>query len=299
MKEKPYQVVCYGEILWDVLPSGELPGGAPMNVAYHLNKLGLMSALITRIGKDERGEKLKALLNQHSISTSYVQEDEQQPTSIVQATIKENNEVVYDIVYPTAWDFIHWEERFSGLIAQAPFFVFGSLSARSEISRNTLFRLLEGANTKVLDINLRPPHYNPSTIEALFQQAAILKLNENELPLLASWYHGTGKEREQVQLLQNRFYIPVIIVTKGGAGALVNKEGNFYEHAGYKVKVADTVDSGDAFLAGFLAKTAAGATPDEALAFANAMGAFMATQKGACPQYDLSSVQALKSVSTV
>ncbi|MBD0352658.1 MAG: carbohydrate kinase, partial [Flavisolibacter sp.] len=68
MKEKPYQVVCYGEILWDVLPSGELPGGAPMNVAYHLNKLGLMSALITRIGKDERGEKLKALLNQHSIS---------------------------------------------------------------------------------------------------------------------------------------------------------------------------------------------------------------------------------------
>ncbi len=299
MKEKPYQVVCYGEILWDVLPSGELPGGAPMNVFYHLNKLGLMSALITRIGKDERGEKLKALLNQHSITTNYVQEDEQQPTSIVQATIKENNEVVYDIVYPTAWDFIHWEDRFSGLIAQAPFFVFGSLSARSEISRNTLFRLLEGANTKVLDINLRPPHYNPSTIEALLQQAAILKLNENELPLLAGWYHKTEREREQAQVLQDRFQIPAIIVTKGGAGALLNKEGKFYEHGGYKVKVADTVGSGDAFLAGFLAKTAAGATTDEALAFANAMGAFMATQKGACPQYDLSSVQALKSVSTV
>ena len=154
-----------------------------------------------------------------------------------------------------------------------------------------MFRLLERANLKVPDINLRPPHYDQFVVEALLQKADVLKLNENELPLIAGWYQQTHNKKEQVQVIQDKFKIPTIIVTKGSAGALVNKDGRMYKHKGYKVIVADTVGSGDAFLASFIAQTAAGATPEAALAFANAIGAFMATQKGACPQYSLQDVQ--------
>ncbi len=48
-----HPVVCFGETLWDVLPDGKQPGGAPMNVAYHLGKLGKNPAVISRVGKDE------------------------------------------------------------------------------------------------------------------------------------------------------------------------------------------------------------------------------------------------------
>ncbi|MCH5684449.1 hypothetical protein LWM68_09335 [Niabella sp. W65] len=50
------------EILWDVLPDRELPGGAPMNVTYHLTKLGRTATLISRIGADERGTELQKFL---------------------------------------------------------------------------------------------------------------------------------------------------------------------------------------------------------------------------------------------
>src|SRR5829696_7216895 len=96
------RVICYGEILWDLLPTGEVPGGAPMNVAYHLNKLGHSPAVITRIGKDERGTKLIALLEGKNIATRYVQVDALLPTGIVYATPNENKEMEYEIVAPVA-----------------------------------------------------------------------------------------------------------------------------------------------------------------------------------------------------
>ncbi|HET7897882.1 MAG TPA: PfkB family carbohydrate kinase, partial [Flavisolibacter sp.] len=103
---QPFDAVCFGEILWDVLPSGPKPGGAPMNVAYHLQKQGLQTALISRVGTDQRGEDLLAVLQQNSIATDFIQRDREHPTGVVNATVHENNEVTYEIVHPVAWDFI-------------------------------------------------------------------------------------------------------------------------------------------------------------------------------------------------
>ena len=121
-----HNVVCFGEVLWDVLPSGAKPGGAPMNVAYHLHKSCMNPAMITRIGKDEWGSKLKTLLQQQGISTQYIQIDEAHQTGLVNATLKENNEVEYEIVYPVASDFMEWREELSVLVQNADYFVFGS-----------------------------------------------------------------------------------------------------------------------------------------------------------------------------
>src|SRR5947209_6939185 len=96
-------VVCFGEVLWDVLPDKALPGGAPMNVAYHLKKLGAHPALITRIGIDDYGRKLVNLLADNGLITEYFQVDYDHSTGLVYATPNEQNEVVYDIVFPSAW----------------------------------------------------------------------------------------------------------------------------------------------------------------------------------------------------
>ena len=90
-----------------------------------------------------------------------------------------------------------------------------------------------------------------------------------------------------MQLLQDKCRIDTILVTCGGEGALLLLDGKMYAHKGFQVRVKDTVGSGDAFLAAFLYQTINGAAPEERLAFANRLGAFVATQEGACPVYDL------------
>jgi len=281
-------VVCFGEMLWDVLPAGAKPGGAPMNVAYHLQKFGLWPAVISRVGNDEWGEQLLALLKKNGITTEYVQQDAMHQTGVVLAKLNERAEATYDIVSPVAWDFIEQHEDLKMLVSNAEYFVFGSLAARNETSRHTLFELLDVAKTKVLDINLRAPHFTKATVEALLQHCQLLKINDQELPLIAGWYANVKSMDDQMKLLQDRFDIPTIVTTCGGDGARLNQQGKIISHPGFKVKVKDTIGSGDSFLAALLYKLNTQAPLDEALAFANRVGAFIATQEGACPVYELS-----------
>src|SRR6476619_6465893 len=125
-----YPVVCFGEVLWDILPNAALPGGAPMNVAYHLKKLDSNPALITKIGIDDYGKSLVNILSASGVSTEFFQVDYSRPTGLVYANTNDHNEVIYDIVYPSAWDFIEWNEEYEHLVSSADFFVFGSLTSR-------------------------------------------------------------------------------------------------------------------------------------------------------------------------
>jgi fructokinase len=286
-------IVCFGEILWDVLPGGRFPGGAPLNVAYHLQKLGNRTAMISRFGLDDEGKKLIDLIDSYGIGTEHFQLDEEWPTGKVLATVLENEEVRYDILQPVAWDYIQWEEGFETIVSKAPYLVFGSLATRSPVSRNTLFRLLEVAPRRVLDANLRPPFYSREVIEKLFTGLHLLKLNSAELELVTGWFSPYKTDMERIKILQDRFAIPSIVVTKGSKGALFNVEGSVYEHPGFPVDVVDAVGSGDAFLAALLTQLSAGKSPLEALRFANATGALVATQRGACPAYDRAQIDHL------
>lgn len=213
-----FPVVCYGETLWDILPDMKVPGGAPMNVAYHLQKLNHNPAVISRMGVDELGIELLEVLNQKSIPTAFVQKDNEQPTGKVYAELRANNEVAYDIVKPVAWDFIEWSEEVSELVANADMFVFGSLASRSDKSKETLFALLQKAKTKVLDINLRAPHYNRHLLEELLSQANILKLNLEELILISGWFTDKANEHQRVQLIKDKYGINTVIEHGVGKG---------------------------------------------------------------------------------
>jgi fructokinase len=234
---------------------------------------------------DEAGKKLINLVDGYGIDTEYFQLDSEWPTGRVIASVQEDYEVLYDFVHPVAWDYIQWEEGFGAIVSHAPYFVFGSLVTRSPVSRKTLYRLLEAAPRRVLDANLRPPHYSREVIEKLFIGLHLLKLNQAELELITGWFSSYSGIRERIQVLQDKFHIPNIVVTSGRHGAVFNAEGVVYEHPGFGVRVVDTVGSGDSFLAALLTQLSAGKPPGDALQFANATGALVASKKGACPDY--------------
>jgi fructokinase len=293
MNNKIKNVVCFGEILWDILPTASLPGGAPMNVAYHLKKLGNNAELISKIGDDEWGQKLLSLLHENHINTGFIETDRLLSTGKVNATIGEDNEVSYEIVKPVAWDNIEWQQGFEHVVRESDYFVFGSLAARSDVSRKTLFRLISFAKNKVMDVNLRAPHYTKELLECLLPDLHLLKMNEEELVIISNWFFDFKEQQDRMNALQDKFKIPHIVVTKGGAGAVYNCKGKYYNQDAFKVKVADTIGSGDCFLAAFLTGLSNNDSPQYTLQFACAAGALIASYSGACPDYNVAEVTSL------
>lgn len=293
MKETNKQVVCFGEVLWDNLPSGRKPGGAPMNVAYHLSKLGIKSTLISRVGNDADGRDLLAFLNKIGLSTCFCQVDKTNPTSTTVAIVNANHDIHYDICYPVAWDFIEPDDRqLVPLIKESEALVFGSLSVRNNATRNTLHSLLENAGFKVLDINLRQPYYRKESLSDLLRRTNLLKLNSNELVIIAKLFNKPfTDERDSILQLQDRFQIGEVLVTRGNAGCSYYQGDIQYTVPAYNVIVNDTVGSGDSFLAAFIAKRLCGKTIIESLQYATALAAFVTSRSGACPPYNLSDLE--------
>ena len=287
--------ICYGEILWDVLPDGPQPGGAPLNVAYHLHKMGIETSLISRIGNDINGRNLVELMDGWGIDQSLLQTDEQYETSQVLARMGNGNEVTYEIVAPVAWDFISQTDDTIAKSNASDYFIFGSLASRNDTSRDTLLKLMDTNAIKVFDINLRPPFISRSLLEVLLRKADIVKFNEAELDMVQVMFKGSyGSEASKIKFIQDHFAIPELIVTKGEFGASYYRGNEAHHIWGSEIKVADTIGSGDSFLAAFIANHSKGLKPQEILKNAVAMGGFIATKKGGCPPYQLAEYNEFK-----
>lgn len=285
--------VCFGEVLWDNLPSGRKLGGAPLNVAYHLNKLGIHTEMLTRIGEDKDGEDIMTLCAELAIPLTLFQKDNKYPTSTVEVDIDENKDVRYEIVFPVAWDYIALGEKEIETVKKADFFVFGSLSTRHHASYQTLKTLIQLANYKVLDVNLRAPHYTKERIFELLGYADLVKMNEEELGFIATWLGlpDTDTDATKAEAVMTTFDINELIVTYGAKGAVYHSWlGKFsYHFPALKVEVKDTIGSGDSFLAAFLSQRCRQdkqVTPEEMLEFATTLSAFVTQSTGACPSYD-------------
>ncbi len=281
-------------MLWDVFPKEKLPGGAPMNVALHLLNLGCTVSMVSSLGNDKMGKKLKDFVEKKGLNTSFVQVHEEYPTGtvIVDDTDKEN--ISYEIVKPSAWDHILWNEKIAREVQLCDTLLFGSLAARNTTSRETLFKLLEKDVLKILDINLRPPHYSPELLERLLQKADILKINEDELTILADYLDLPSKMPAALEKLSEIFDIETICVTLGANGAVLFSLEEIVTHPGYPVQVLDTVGAGDAFLAGFVLKYLEKESAEKILDFACALGALVATLPGGTPTYSLKEIEGVR-----
>ena len=280
-------VICFGEVLWDMLPEGPQPGGAPLNVAYHLNKRGVKANIFSKIGNDLYGQQLSSLIHSWGIGRDFLQIDTKYPTSQVLAKMN-GTEASYEIVFPVAWDFIERVNGSGPIINNSTYFIYGSLASRSEFTRSTLFDLLENDCIKVFDINLRPPFVSRDLLGTLLTKADIVKFNQAELEMVQSVFGGSfSNEVSQIRFIQEKFSVPEIIVTKGEFGASYHKNQAVYHAWGNEVKVHDTIGSGDSFLAAFIAGHFLNQEPQEIIKDAVAMGAFIATKKGGCPDYKI------------
>jgi len=286
-------IACFGEMLWDVLPTGKQPGGAPLNVAVHLHNFGLDAQLISRVGHDDLGNELRAFVADKGLSTRYVQRGETHLTGVVKANLSNSMEVTYQIVKPVAWDYIQYDAALSQLVETAEAFVFGSLAARHSPSRETLYRLLQQARLKVFDVNLRPPHYSRDVVTYLLRQADVVKLNHHELAEILGWFGVNPDEKSALRWLAERFQLQAVCVTKGADGATLWAGQQLHSSPGIAVRVQDTIGSGDAFLAALLRGWLAGHPPAEYLAFACAAGGLVASHQGATPAISEAQVLAL------
>lgn len=278
-----FDVVCFGEILFDLLESGPRPGGAPMNVCFHLNQLGLKSTLISRLSDDYLGHQLLTFLNIHHIATNFIQQDKVHATGTVQVKLDRDGVAQYNIVEPVAWDFISMSEVLLDLVRSTPAFIYGSLAARHKVSRNTLMDCLEEAAYSVMDVNLRAPHYEMNTLNSLIKKANLLKLNEEELNILTGVQGALWSIEDKIRLISERYLLYDIIVTLGDKGAVYLNGDLFYRQEAFGVDIIDTVGSGDGFLAAFLHAKQLGRFPYDCLRVACAYGALVASHSGATP----------------
>ena len=286
-------VVCFGEILWDNFLAGKKPGGAPMNVALHLYKQGITSTLISSIGTDHNGEELKEFLSGQGLSTAYIQKHNNLPTGTVDITLDENKQATYTIAEPVAWDEIAYNEKLTQLIKATDALVFGSLACRNPTSRKALLKLLDNAKLSVFDMNLRPPHFEPTILKALINKCNILKINEHELSYLEGIYSLEKDVDTQLKQLSYLTNTPTICITLGDKGAIILNEGEIQKHPGFQIEVADTVGAGDAFLAAFLSGYLQKLPIQQILVQACATGALVASKHGANPNYSTGEIEAI------
>ncbi len=277
-----YRIVTFGEILWDNLPTGKVPGGTPMNIALHMNVLGHESALISRVGQDEAGDKLIQHLESNNEETKFIQKDPNLETGYVNVIMGEPEGQFYKIAENVAWDNIQINDENIEAVINSKMFVFGTLAARSETSRATLFKLLEVSKRKVFSMNLRSPYYTWSLVETLLHKSDITKLNKSELKELLHWCgKGHYSNRDGLEYLRNRYELDTIIVSLGRKGAIMNRRGEFFHRDGIEIKIVDKVGCGTAFLAAYLHARVEKKEPIERLTYAIAAGAMAAMHAGA------------------
>ncbi|WP_405607174.1 carbohydrate kinase family protein [Polaribacter sp. Asnod1-A03] len=278
------KIACFGEVLWDIFPTHKKIGGAPLNVAIRLKSFKNEVAMISAVGNDDLAKPILHNINDLEINSEAVSVLEDFNTGEVTVTLNEKGSATYEIVHPKAWDKIPFTKASENLVKQADAFVFGSLITRDEVSKNTLYQLLKFAKYAIFDVNLRAPFYTKEILVELMQKANFIKFNDEELYEISAFLGSKFNNLEQnIHFISEKTNTKHICVTKGEHGAVLLYNNELFYNSGYKIKVKDTVGSGDSFLASLTSKLINGSTPQKAIDFACAVGALVAQSEGANP----------------
>ncbi|MBW3545423.1 MAG: carbohydrate kinase [Bacteroidetes bacterium] len=282
------KVLSFGEILFDIIEDEHYLGGAPLNFAGHLARLGATSYIFSRVGKDALGNRALVQIGEIGVKTDFVQRDTEHPTGTVPVEFKEG-QPSYTITAGVAYDFIDFEESRPAL-EKTDFDVlyFGTLAQRSRQSANALQQLVGAKQFSQLfyDINLRKNCYTPLVILESLKLCTILKLNDDEVEVLAKIFYGQVLSLEDfTKRISRDHHISLIIITAGAKGCYIFQAQQLHFVAGYPAKVVDTVGAGDSFSAAFLHYYFKEGDALIAADLANRLGAFVASSRGPLPEY--------------
>lgn len=280
------KIVAIGEILWDLFPDGPRFGGAPANFICHAAGLGANAHMIGAVGDDDLGQQTWGEFSQRGVQTQGVATLSGRPTGTVPVTLDAAGKPTFEIIRDVAWDDLSWSETWHEILTDVDVLCFGTLGQRSESARQAIRQAIAVARAPLtlLDINLRPPFGGDDIIRDALPLATILKLNDDELPVLARILSLTGSIQQQLEQLVTRYKYRLIALTRGGQGSLLLSEtGACSDHAGLPVTIRDTVGAGDAFTAALALGLCRGWPLGAINEHANRVAAYVCSQPGATP----------------
>jgi fructokinase len=281
-----HRIIGIGEVLWDVFPDGPRFGGAPANFACHAASLGADVSMVSRVGDDDLGAKAVDFLRQRGVDASAVARSSDLPTGTVQVTLDAKKSPSYTIAAPVAWDAIEWSYRLEQLAEAADAVCFGTLAQRSEVSRISIQRFLRAtpkAALRVFDVNLRQTFHSPQTIRKSLELANALKLNDQELPIVAEACGIFSSPDAQLRALCEKHALRLVAMTRGAKGAKVISPMAESDCPGFPTNVLDTVGAGDSYTAALVVGVLRDNGLEEVNEHACRVASFVCSQNGANP----------------
>ena len=290
---EPHLILGIGELLWDMLPEGPRLGGAPANFSVMAGRLGNHAAILSRIGRDNLGRDAVHRLDPLPADTSFLQIDPAHETGRVTVSFN-NGQPEYTIHQPAAWDSMELSDEWVRLAERADAVCFGSLAQRSLESRQTIQTLAAQTSARcirIFDVNLRPPFYSSEVIQESLELATVVKMNDAEVPLVLGLLGLTAEDDATLgslrlgaeRLLAEFPTLQMAAITRGAQGSLLVARDEWHQHAGFPIKVADTIGAGDAFTAALTHYLLRGAELPVLNDAGNRWGSWVASQSGAMP----------------
>jgi fructokinase len=282
-----FMILAIGEILYDIFPDHRRLGGAPFNFAFHLKKIGLRVRLVSRVGNDADGRRIRTVLADHRFETESIQIDRHHPTGRVRVQLDEEGVPTFDIVADVAYDYLAFDTTIARLLENCTLIYFGSLIQRTTQGFNTLQRILSRRRPQTrcfYDVNFRPNGYNERVVRESLRHTDVLKLNEEELDILKQFHTWAQPTDQFVRWLMQHYGIEQVALTRGAAGSVLFSGSKTVDMMPPPLEATvDTVGAGDAFASilavGFLRQWPAQKT----LTAASALAARICGVAGAVP----------------
>ena len=283
----PPTIVGIGEVLWDVLPAGKQLGGAPANFAYHAKALGADGVVVSRVGDDDLGREALRRLSQLGLDARHVGTDPDHPTGRVDVRLDARGVPSYVIHEDVAWDFLRATPDVIGLAGRADAVCYGTLAQRSPASREAIRTFVESTRPgclRVLDGNLRQSYFDGQTVHGLLAASDVLKLNDEELPVVTRLLNVPGDGAEAIHALLRAYDLRLIALTRGPRGSALYARDRTSDCPGEPpAEIADTVGAGDAFTAALVLGLLRGDDLDKINWTANRLASYVCSQHGATP----------------
>lgn len=281
---RTFKIAGLGEVLWDAFPDGEEFGGAPANFACHCHSLGAESYVVSCVGNDVRGARAREFLDNHGVNTSGLATSGEHETGVVLVTLDAAGKPDYEIKEGVAWDHIPWTDEMAAIASRLEAICFGSLCQRSEVSHATIDKCLAAVSPeclRVFDINIRQSFHSREIVLWSLEAANALKLNDEELPVVASMLGISGTNEELVKAVIETYDLQLAVLTCGADGALMMTPTGSSFTTPPATDVVSTVGAGDSFTAATVMGFLRGNPLDEINRHANAVAAYVCTQPGA------------------
>ena len=277
-------LICFGEVLWDVYPDKIEIGGAPFNVYHRLHSFGLDVNFISSVGKDKLGNNVINYFKKNNLSTNFLNVDKNYQTGQVLITLN-SGEPDYDILENVAWDYIPFKNDYLKDYNNFDCIVYGSLGIRNDVSYMTLKKLLSFSKFKIFDLNLRQNFYSKLKVNYLLNESDFLKINMEELLKLAVIFKFKYTDvKTLIESIYLKFNLKFICVTNGSINSSIYDGNNLFTIDSFKVKSIDNLGAGDNFLACFINEFFVKKNSiKNSLKIASAYGALTTTKIGASP----------------